>query len=108
MVWEAAGLVPSATQLARPEPPVSSAQLKVTVGSALFQPAALGVGNTVWLIVGAVESARFAVTLAGGVLPATSVAVPVTVVPAATVLLLDAGLVPSATQLAMPEGAPPP
>jgi hypothetical protein len=99
---------PSATQLLRPEPPSLSAQVKVTVASALFQPAALGAGVTLWLIVGAVVSLRVAVCDAVAVLPATSVAVPVTTVPAGTVLLLDAGLVPSATQLAMPDAPPPP
>src|ERR671920_1718049 len=76
MVLEAV-VPPSATQEARPEPPVSSAQLKVTVASALFQPAALGAGDTVWLMVGAVLSvgAAVAVTEAVAVLPALSVAV---------------------------------
>ncbi len=103
-----AGLVPSATQLLTPEPPALSAQAKVTVASVLFQPAALGTGDTLALIVGGVLSARLATTLVVAVLPAASVAVPVTVVPTATVLLLEAGLVPSATQLAIPEGWPPP
>ena len=96
---------PSATQEARPEPPASSAQVKVTVASALFQPAAFGAGETAWVMVGAVLSvgAAVAVTEAVAVLPALSVAVPVTVVPPGTVLELEAGLVPSATQVAMPE-----
>lgn len=78
---------PSATQDARPEPPVSSAQANVTVASALFQPAALGAGDTACVIVGAVLSigATVVVTEAVAVLPALSVAVPVTVVPPGTV-----------------------
>ncbi|WP_344255851.1 hypothetical protein [Terrabacter carboxydivorans] len=96
-------VLPSATQDARPEPPVSSAQLNVTVASALFHPAAFGAGVTEWLMVGAVLSDCGAVDVAVAVLPALSVAVPVTVVPPGTVFEVEAGLVPSATQEAMPE-----
>ena len=103
-------VLPSATQEASPEPPASSAQLKVTVASALFQPAAFGAGETAWVMVGAVLSvgAAVAVTEAVAVLPALSVAVPVTVVPPETVFELEAGLVPSATHVATPDGVPPP
>lgn len=99
-----AGEVPSATQDATPEPPSSSAQVKVTVASLLFQPAPFGAGETSAVMVGAVSSAGVVANEAVRVLPALSVAVPVTVLPAGTVVERDAGLVPSATQLATPDG----
>jgi hypothetical protein len=56
-------------------PEVASPQVKVTVGFVLFQPAALGAGETAAVIVGGVWS-KLTVTEALAVFPAISVTVP--------------------------------
>ena len=57
-----------------PEPPSSSLASKWTVVSALFQPAALAAGSTVWVTVGAMLSNFRATPLSGSALPALSTA----------------------------------
>jgi hypothetical protein len=62
-------------------------QVKVTVTAELFQPLALGWGDTEAVICGG-TLAMFSVTLAVFVFPAASVTVPVTICPAPSVLMV--------------------
>ncbi len=63
-------LVTGDVQPAMPEPP--SVQVKVTVTSLLFQPAALATGDCVWLMPGAVLSIFTSTFCWASTLPATS------------------------------------
>src|SRR5688500_6003715 len=71
-------VVPSAlsvvglVQVAIPEPPVLSVHVKLTVTSALFQPAALAAGLWLGVIVGAVRSIFTCAVFAASALPALS------------------------------------
>ena len=89
-------------------PDSGSLAVHLTVTSPLYQPSPFAVPCGAPDSSGAVVSPLATVTDAVLVLPALSVAVPVTVSPGLTVLLFEAGLVPSATQVAMPEASPPP
>src|SRR5690348_8524258 len=87
-------------------PDSASAAVQCTVTSPLYQPFPLGCAVGVPDRVGAVVSPAGAVDVAVAMLPALSVAVPVTVTPGCTVLELV--VVPSARQPAIPDASPPP
>src|SRR4051794_23668368 len=72
----------------------------------LYQPAAFGCVVGEPESVGGVVSTLFTCTVSVLVLPALSVAIPFTVALPVTVMLFD--VVPSTTQLAMPDDSPPP